>query len=228
METKMLTNRLSYLVIGVLLVVTACAPQGTTTSLPVAGSPTTASLASTNTPPAQTALACPCFEGLSSGLDNAKQARIRAVLSVKGEPKVDVYVNGLPASNGGVIQQNIGLNQFSGWLYVAPGTYTVALVPHGGTLAQALFEPAAVEAEAGHRYTVAPVGQVKDNDVRPLVVDETALETEAGLQATDYMVIVEINNVKGAPAIDELIDQKAGVLNMRQFCFRVMARVSLE
>jgi len=159
---------------------------------------------------------CPCFEGLSSGLDNTQQARIRAVLSAPGVPNVDVYVNGLPASNGGKLQQNIARNQFSGWLYVAPGTYTVALVPHGGTLAQAILAPATVNAEAGHRYTVAMVGQVQDRDIRPLVVDETAEEAKAGVNAAanHNMAIVEINNVRGAPAIDEVMNGRAGVFNI--------------
>ena len=153
------------------------------------------------------------FEGLSNGLNNATQARIRTVLSVKGEPKVDVYVNGLPAFNGGFAQQGITVNGFSGWLYVTPGTYSVALVPHGETLAQAIFAPVNVKAEAGHRYTVAEVGQVIDKDVRPLVIDETALESEVGAKTTNNTV-VEINNVKGAPAIDELMNGKPGVTNI--------------
>jgi hypothetical protein len=153
------------------------------------------------------------FEGLSSGLDNAKQARIRTVLSVTGEPNVDVYVNGLPAFNGGVAQQGLFVNRFSGWLYVTPGTYSVTLVPHGGTLAQALFAPVNVKAEAGHRYTVAEVGQVVDKNVRPLVVDETALEAEVGAKTTN-MTVVELNNIKGAPAIDELMNGKPGVVNI--------------
>ncbi len=153
------------------------------------------------------------FEGLSNGLNNATQARIRTVLSVKGEPNMDVYVNGLPAFNGGFAQQDIPLNGFSGWLYVTPGTYNVALVPHGETLAHAIFAPVNVKAEAGHRYTVAEVGQVIDKDVRPLVVDETALESEVGANPTNNTV-VEINNIKGAPAIDELMNGKPGVTNI--------------
>ena len=78
--------------------------------------------------PAKPAAAgAPTFEGLSSGLDNAKQARIRAVSAVMGAPGVDVYVNGLPVVNGGKTRQNMGDGQFSGWIYVTPGTYTVAL-----------------------------------------------------------------------------------------------------
>ena len=196
----------------------SCAPAATQPPSVSTATQPPAAVAATQPPAATVASQDPSsnFEGLSSGLDNATQARIRAVLSIIGEPNVDVYVNGLPAMNGGKPQQDIGVNQFSGWLYVAPGTYTVALVPHGETLADALFSPVAVNAVAGHRYTVAVMGQVKDNDVHLLVVDETAMEKDAGLNAGEHsnMVIVELNNIKGAPAIDELFDGKPGVTNI--------------
>jgi fasciclin domain-containing protein/uncharacterized protein DUF4397 len=223
----MFTNRLFTMFASLTLmtmILTACGSVPATGTVPTAtsaveivNSPTTAPFTSSNTPlPKSTPapVTCPCFEGLSSGLDNATQARIRIAISIMGEPNVDVYVNSMPASNGGAIQQNIGRNQFSGWLYVTPGTYNVALVPHLATLDQALFQPVAVEAKAGHRYTVALVGQVEDNDVRPLLVDETALENDAGLQNSKDMVMVELNNIKGAPAIDETFDGKPGVLNL--------------
>lgn len=142
------------------------------------------------------------FEGLSTGLDNTTQARIRATSAVAGTPNADVYINGLPAVNGGKPQQNIGVSEFSGWLYVTPGTYTVALVPHGGALAQALFAPIAVNAVAGHRYTIAAMGQLKDKDVKSLVIDETALEASIGAKPTDD-VLIDLNNVSGIAGIDE-------------------------
>jgi hypothetical protein len=171
----------------------------TTAALP----PTVAPSANTDTPTVAAAPgACPCFEGLSSGLDNVTQARIRAVSMVMGAPKTDVYVNGMPAHNGGVAQGNIGAGQFSGWLYVPPGAYSIALVPHGGTMEQALFPPEDVKVAAGHRYTVAAIGQLADKDVHPLVVDETTLEAGLGASITDNITI-DINNMKGADNITE-------------------------
>jgi uncharacterized surface protein with fasciclin (FAS1) repeats len=153
------------------------------------------------------------FEGLSSGLDNSKQARIRVAVSVNDAPVMDVYINGVPATNGGVLQQNLNPGDVSGFLYVAPGTYTVALVPHGGALAQALFEPVTVKAEAGHRYTVAQTGEQATKDVKPLVIDETTSETAIGAKA-DSSIIIELNNVKGAAGIDEQLDGKAMATNI--------------
>jgi hypothetical protein len=173
-----------------------------------------ASTAAPTTVTAPTAAHTATFEGLASGLDNMKQARIRATSAVVGTPNVDVYINGLPAFNGGKAQQNMGVGEFSGWLYVTPGTYTVALVPHGGTLVQALFAPVAVSAAAGHRYTIAAIGQLKDKDVKPLVVDETALVVGIGAKPTDN-VIITLNNLKGPAAIDELLNGKPGAKNVK-------------
>jgi hypothetical protein len=154
------------------------------------------------------------FEGLSSGLDNAKQARIRTVSLVWGAPKTDVYINGLPAFNGGFAQQAIGTGQFSGWLYVTPGTYTVAFVPHGGTLAQALFTQSDVKVEAGHRYTVAAMGELENKNVKPLVVDETALEAGLGAKITDYLTI-DIDNMLDAESITEFAYGKTVAENIK-------------
>jgi hypothetical protein len=196
-------NRIKLLVSTLLLVcvlLSACAPAVPTVSPSINNMPTQ--------------ISGTAFEGLSSGLDNAKQARLRTVSEVMGAPKTDVYINGLPAFNGGFAQQNIGDGQFSGWLYVTPGTYSVALVPHGGKLDQALFPPSDVKVEAGHRYTVAAMGQLADKDVHPLVVDETALEAGIGAKTTDD-INIDINNLKGADAITEEEDGKPVGENIR-------------
>jgi uncharacterized surface protein with fasciclin (FAS1) repeats len=154
----------------------------------------------------------PTFEGLSTGLDNAKQARIRVVDSVMGAPNVDLYLNSLPVFNGGKPLQNIGVGIFSGWIYVMPGTYAIAFVPHGAPLAQALFQPVAVNAVAGHRFTVATLGQVKEKNIKPLVVDETALEASNGPQATND-IYISINNVTGIDGLDTRHDGKLLMVN---------------
>jgi len=143
------------------------------------------------------------FEGLSTGLDNAKQARIRVTSMLIGGPNVDVFINGLPVVNSGRTLQNLKTGQFSGWIYVTPGTYLVTLVPHAGTLTQALFAPASVKAEAGHHYTVGQTGQLQANNVKPVVVDETALLAEIDAKATENIAI-DINNLTGADGVDEL------------------------
>lgn len=188
------------------------APQSAATpppAAPAAATPTPVPPAAPPTPatPTATEASAPRFDGLSSGLDNAKQARIRTISEVMGAPLTDVFVNGMPAYNGGVAQADISAGQFSGWLYVTPGTYKIALVPHGGKLDQAIFAPADVKAEAGHRYTVAAIGQLDDKDVHPLVVDETALAAGVSASPTDTITI-EINNVKGIDSITEQVNKE--------------------
>jgi uncharacterized surface protein with fasciclin (FAS1) repeats len=166
------------------------------------------------TQPAASAAPAKHFDGLSSGLDNKSQARIRATSLVMGAPPTDVYVNGMPAFNGGAAQDNIATGRYSGFLYVKPGTYSIALVPHGGTLAQALFPPEDVKVDAGHRYTVAAIGQLADKDVHPLVIDETTLEAGLGAGITDN-VTIDINNMTGVDGITELVDDKAYAENIK-------------
>jgi hypothetical protein len=195
-------NKIKLLVSIVLLacvMLAACAPAVPTVSPTINNMPTQ--------------ISGTAFEGLSSGLDNAKQARIRTVSEVMGAPKTDVYINGLPAFNGGFAQQNIGDGQFSGWLYVTSGIYSVALVPHGGKLDQALFPPSDVKVEAGHRYTVAAIGQLADKDIHPLVVDETALIDGVNPGPTDS-ISIDINNLKGADSITEECDGKTAAENI--------------
>jgi hypothetical protein len=203
-------------VLFAIVTLNACAPAN---AVPVATTPppqpTQASATSTPQPqPTAAKSVCPCFEGLSSGLDNATQARIRTVNLVMGSPRTDVYVNGLPASNGGVAQQNIGAGQFSGFLYVTPGTYKIALVPHGEALDQALFPPTDVKVEAGRRYTVAAMGQQADKDIHPLVVDEMAVEAGITTAITDT-VNIDINNLKGADGITEMAWGKVAADNIK-------------
>jgi hypothetical protein len=214
-------KRLTILSLFVLLamVISACAgvaaPAPAPTTAPAA-QPTEApkAVAPTDAPTATAAAEAPTFEGLSTGLDNAKQARIRTVNAVMGTSSTDVYINGLPVINGGKPQQNIAVSDFSGWLYVTPGTYTVALVLHGGTVEQALFEPVAIKAEAGHRYSVAAMGQMKEKDVKPLIVDETALIAGIGAKPTDD-VWIDINNVTGIAGIAEKLAGKLVAPNVK-------------
>ena len=150
--------------------------SSTRTAAPAASTGAATSMA------APTAAQAATFEGLASGLDNATQARIRIANGVTGAPQVDVFINGLLAFNAGKPQQNIDVGHFSGWLYVTSGAYTIALVSHGGPLIRALFAPVAVNAAAGHRYTVAAVGEQKN--IKSLVIDETALEAGIGIKPT--------------------------------------------
>ncbi len=77
----------------------------------------------------------------------------------------------------------------------------MALVPTGKGLDQALLGPLDVPVAAGHRYTVAMLGQVGDAHHTPLVIDETAAYQAVGATPTSFGHI-SINNIKGLPGMD--------------------------
>ena len=98
-------------------------------------------------------------------------------------PSADMVVNGKVAVNGGVAQVNMPSGYINGYLFLAPGLYKVAIVPTGRGIEQALIGPLDVPMVAGHRYTLAMMGQLTDKRYTPLVIDETAAELKVGAAA---------------------------------------------
>jgi len=131
---------------------------------------------------------------------------------VFGGPNVDVFVNGKVAVSGGWPQTDMGFDT-SNYLYLEPGSYSVALVPTGKGIDKALLGPIDVKVDAGHRYTVVAMGQQDEQSHTPLVIDETAAFQEIGASPTDS-VQVTINNLKGVPAFDWFLAGKTVVSNV--------------
>jgi hypothetical protein len=137
--------------------------------------------------------------------DDATQARLRVSNCVTNGPNAEVLVNGKVAVNGGMPQVNLGSLEASGYLYLAPGTYSVALVPTGKGIDEALLGPLDVPVVAGHRYTVVALGQADEASHTPLVIDETEAYQKAGLSPESWGQIT-INNIKRASGISFLMD----------------------
>ncbi|MFN8470537.1 MAG: DUF4397 domain-containing protein, partial [Caldilineaceae bacterium] len=133
--------------------------------------------------------------------DDAAQGRLRVSNCVFHGPSVDLLVNGEVPVNGGMPQTNLGGADIGGYLYLDPGTYSVALTPTGHDITQALLGPLDVTVEAGHRYTLAMLGQRGDPNTRPLLIDETAEYQSIGKSPVDSAHI-SINNVKGLAGLD--------------------------
>jgi hypothetical protein len=129
------------------------------------------------------------------------QSMLRVSNCVLGGPNLDVLVNGEVAMNGGVPLANQGFGITTGYLYLSPGTYSVAAVPTGEGVEEALMEPAEVSVEAGHRYTVAVLGQADEPSYTPLVIDETAAYQAIGALPSESTQSI-INNIRGVPGID--------------------------
>lgn len=139
--------------------------------------------------------------------DTTKQARLRLAYSVFGGPNVDLLVNGAVAVNGGQAQVNIPGGYTNGYLYLAPGTYQVAVTPTGEGMEQALGGMLEASLVAGHRYTLEMMGQLEDDSVKPLLIDETAAERKIGAQLTDA-VRITVNNLAGTAGLDAEWDGK--------------------
>lgn len=95
----------------------------------------------------------------------------------------------------------------NGYLYLEPGTYSVAVAPTGEGFDRALIGPLDVPLVAGHRYTLALMGQLQDQSVTPLLIDETAAETQIGAKPTDA-VRITVNNLASAAGLDTEGDGK--------------------
>lgn len=133
--------------------------------------------------------------------NDAMMSRLRLAHFVYGSLEVDWLVNGEVAVNGGQEQVSIPVGFVTGYLYIAPGTYSVAVVPTGKAVDEALLGPLEVDAKAGHRYTVVMIGQVEDKKLSSLLIDETA-ELEKVRTSADQNILFLVNNLAGTQTID--------------------------
>lgn len=144
-------------------------------------------------------------EATTTLTNDETHARLRVNYCVFDGPNVDIFVNGEVAVNGGVPQTSIPALRSWGYLYLDPNTYSLAVVPTGKELSQALMGPVDVTVEAGHRYTVVVLGQADEATHQPLVIDETAAYQDIGAKPTDAGHIT-VNNVKGSGGVTFTLD----------------------
>src|SRR6266496_4757545 len=154
------TRRLILLIVVASAALVACGGAGAPPSANgvTAAPPATAIAPTTGIVPTAASAA-----GITSTAPNdATQARLRVSNCVFNGPTVDVFVNGAVAVNGGMPQASMIALNISGYIYLVPGTYSIAVVPTGKGLAQALLGPLDVSIAAGHRYTVVMLGQANE------------------------------------------------------------------
>jgi len=133
--------------------------------------------------------------------NDATEARLRLAPLVLGGPQMDLFVNGTVAVNGGQEQVNIPNGYITAYLFLMPGTYSVAVAPTGKGLANAILGPLDVTLVGGHRYTLAMLGQATDKQFKSLVIDETEALHKART-SVDQNVLFVVNNLVGAKTID--------------------------
>ena len=136
--------------------------------------------------------------------NDATMARLRVNNCVWRSPRVDVFLNGEIAVNGGVPQTDRGFYTF-GYLYLTPGTHSIAVVPTGQGIDQALLHPVDVQVAAGHRYTLVVMGQADEQNHEALVIDETEAYQAIGGTPTTTPHLT-INNIVGPAGISFILD----------------------
>ncbi len=87
----------------------------------------------------------------------------------------------------------------SDWVAVETGTITFSVAEVGTGMVNTVLEVTDVTLEAGHRYTIAIVGQMADDSLSTLFIDETA--EIADFDMSQGSAIMTINNIAGAPAV---------------------------
>lgn len=137
--------------------------------------------------------------------EDATQSRLRLGHFVLGGPNVDFYVNGQIAVNGGQEQINIPFGYVNGYLFLTPGTYSVAVVLTGESMEEALIDSLELSLLTGHRYSLLMIGQLEDSSIKPLLIDETEAEAQLGASPNDS-VLITVNNLLGANTIDTTWD----------------------
>jgi hypothetical protein len=187
----------------------AAAPTGAPSPVPVptaAAALIAAPALTTDAATAPAATSAPLADTNPAKPDDKTQGRLRISNCVMNGPDVDLLLNGKLTVNGGVVQQNLGELSAGGYQYLAPGSYSVAIVPSGQGVDKALIGPLDVKVEAGHRYTLVMLGQADEKSHKPLLIDETEAYQKAGL-SPDMMGHILINNIKGATGLSFVQDE---------------------
>jgi uncharacterized surface protein with fasciclin (FAS1) repeats len=182
-------------VVSVLALVAACTSSPGTVSTSTSGGTTVSPSA---TPTLATGVATPT---LDPNLDATTHARVHVVALDHGGANVDVFVDGATANNGGQAQVNVHTGYVTAYLYLAPGTHRVAVVPTGTTPAQAGQAGVDVPGAAGHRYVVAFPAPITGGSAKPLVVDETDAAAHVGATPADS-VYITLNGMAGTTGLD--------------------------
>lgn len=131
--------------------------------------------------------------------DDVTQARLRIGNFLSRGPNVDVFIDGEIAMNGNVPQAD--MHGFAnGYIFLAPGTYSVAVAPERWGIEKAKLGPLDVTLEAGHRYTLGMLGKVLDEEWTHLLIDETAVLQEVRTSPGQSILFL-VNNLSGTETI---------------------------
>jgi hypothetical protein len=146
--------------------------------------------------------------------EEAGTARVRIGYFAFDPREFDTFIDGEPAPFGASWEK-------AGWLawshpdpsysyivccvttpYIdfSSGVHSFAFAPKGEGLGAAVLGPQEVTFEAGHVYSLPIIGEMDEDSLSLLVIDETEAFSEADLSA-DFM-IVAVHDIAGMPSVD--------------------------
>jgi len=100
--------------------------------------------------------------------DEMSMANIRVVHLSSDAGEVDVYVN---QGDTLILQEIFDFSEISDWIELEPATYSIAVVPTGGELEDAVLE-ADLELASGEWFTIAAIGEVEKETLSLQVLEE--------------------------------------------------------
>jgi hypothetical protein len=107
-------------------------------------------------------------------------------------PAVDIYVNGELSP-----VKKLAFRNASAWIELPAGKYSVAVVPNGKTLQDAVIGPKDYELKADQWLTIAAVGTVAKKNLKAVVISEDYSPIKDG----DVRVTV-FHGISDGPAVD--------------------------
>ncbi|MBK9746047.1 MAG: DUF4397 domain-containing protein [Anaerolineae bacterium] len=166
-------------------------------------------------------LVCLLLFGVSVTTAQSEGAQIRVGHFVFDAPAVNLYVNGELVMGTDDMPLLYGvLTLPTDYLDVAAGTHTFAVTAEDEPLESALVGAQEFTLEAGHRYTLALMGNVSLGDLHFLLLDETAAVAEKDI--TQSAVTFFINNVTGVSALDFVFAGEPVITNLAYGDYQVM------
>lgn len=133
----------------------------------------------------------------AAALVEVEDAQLQVMHLSADAPAVDVYLDGELAIEA------LPYPQFTGYLGVAPGTRSVAVVPTGEPLSAAVIGPVDLALRPGEDTIVAAVGLIEDGSFGPLVINATEALQAVSIPQGDYpLLLINAYYDPAVPSVD--------------------------
>lgn len=136
--------------------------------------------------------------------------RLRLAHYVVDAPEVDIYINGELATEA------LAFQKATPHLDVADGEHEIVIVATGAPLDDALIGPETIALDKGNDYTLALIGQVADESLQPVLINETELVASVRDVNNPASYAILLHGISDGPAIDFMMD---GEIYMESLAF---------